>query len=223
MAKQPAEPVRQEIKITCGPIRVIPKAPKEFQKGVPDNWVPMEKYCHGHQLDNKLAFLPEFDNSIYAFRFFRAEDEIPKLDGSMECGYWNVVHRSLELLNHTMDKVFLGDDEPGCPWDASGFYPRGRNIKTPDGRECCELYLAVRPAQVNAAEQAIRVQESVAKLDKDSAELQGAAQAATITDPNNPNSLLLQAKVHGAQGRGWNQFSGFNVGQDPLATQKPQN
>lgn len=104
-----------------------------------------------------LAFNPEYDHSELEFRKFRA-DEMPRLPkiGTAASGYWQIARRDTVILGHKLSDVFMGEGDPQCPWDSTGLYPFGDGINVGGGRECREMYLAVRPAAARDAEFSLR-------------------------------------------------------------------
>lgn len=201
--------------MTSGPLTAIPKP--SFGKDT----VPYDKYSHPTALQEALPIKPGFDDSIYQWRYFRV-DELPQLDGSMRCGYWIPVHISLDYLDYNMaNDVFVGNDDPGCPWDADGYISKGGFVKTGNGRECREKYLCVRPMQVYVAEQALKAEMSRAAANATSpahmAQLAKNNEGSRLSglnipnpaDPSNPHVQVLPSdKVAGPPPTGWQQLGG---------------
>lgn len=206
--------------ILTGPLSALPKP--SFKKDT----VPFEKFQHVKTPEEDLGIRDGFDDSIFEWRYFNAnqlngEDGGPPLNGSMECGYWIPVYKTLDYLDYNMGtQVFVDENDPRCPWDADGFISKGGFLVTGNKRECREKYLCVRPMQVRQAEQAYRAElgkkilaattpEKLAQMakNKEGAALGGLHQA-NPNDPSNPFVQVVPSEKVLTSPSGWNQLGG---------------
>lgn len=125
-------------------------------------------------LEKPLAFNPKVDHSMLEFRKFRA-DEMHKVRGDEQSGYWQAVKKDTVVLGVKMSDVFVGEGDPQYPWDSYGLYSEGEGTRLADGSEVRELYLAVRPAAVREHEYRLRAKLSA---------ISGTAQNSDVEDLN---------------------------------------
>ncbi len=126
--------------------------------------------------------------------FFRAE-QMYQLTGGPESKYYRAVQKktTLDFLGAddehrelTFADVFVGEDDPGYPFDADGLIGHGGYVRVQD-RQCRESYLAARPASANEAEQRLRAKTSSQwKLNPDDQKLVNM----DVRDPKTGEQLL---------------------------------
>lgn len=127
----------------------------------PDDFEYFDKYQQPLAAQSALAIRPGMEDwrKKFNLKFFRAE-QMSMLNGSVKCAYWRPVKKDLAINGLCIAELFVDESDPLNPWDANGLIPYGRCIRTPDGRECREAYLAIRPAQASPAEERVRARNS---------------------------------------------------------------
>lgn len=163
MAKIPTtKEVKHDSPLGAAPTAEAPQLATNVQNAnYGDDFEFYGDYKPADRVQETLPFRPGHEHLREAFnlKYFRA-DEHHLLNGTVKSGYWRTVKKDLAINGLCIAELFVDESDPSSPWDANGLIPYGRCIRTLDGRECREAYLAIRPAQASPAEDRIRARNS---------------------------------------------------------------